>query len=78
MAKKRPKKAAGMSGGARLMAKGRVPVQLGLEPDEVELIDSVRGDTPRTKFITRAAIAEARRVLAGERTPRDEADQDGR
>lgn len=50
-----------ISGGARLAAKGRKPVLLGLTPDEAELIDRARGDTPRTKFITRAAIEAARR-----------------
>ncbi len=51
------------SGGARLMASGRKPVQLGLTEEEMALIDRARDLAPRTKFITRAAVNEAKRIL---------------
>lgn len=55
------------SGGARLIRSGRTAVLLGLTPDEVELIDRARDLAPRTRFIVRAAIEEAKRILEGGR-----------
>jgi hypothetical protein len=39
----------------------RVPVLVRFEPDELERIDAIRGDTPRTVWIVQAAmlVAEA-------------------
>ena len=39
------------------------PVQLGFTEEEMDLIDRARDLAPRTKFIVRAAINEARRIL---------------
>lgn len=50
------------SGGARLIRKGRLPVTIGLEPDEAALIDAARGWEPRTKFLVRAALDLARKI----------------
>ena len=62
MAKKRlPSKQE--SGGARLMKSGRKPVQLGLTAEELDLIDRARDLAPRTKFITRAAVQCAKKIL---------------
>lgn len=63
MAKRRKKSPGYESGGARLKRKGRIPVQIGMEPDDVAIIDQARGDTPRTRFITRAAVEAARAIL---------------
>lgn len=45
------------------MKSGRKPVQLGLTTEELDLIDRARDLAPRTKFITRAAIEAAKRIL---------------
>jgi hypothetical protein len=39
----------------------RVPVLVRFEPDELERIDAIRGDTPRTVWIVQSAmlVAEA-------------------
>ena len=60
---KKAKAAKQESGGARLVKSGRKPVQLGLTTEELDLIDRARDLAPRTKFITRAAIEAAKRIL---------------
>ncbi len=40
----------------------RIPILLRLEPEELALIDQVRGDTPRTQWIVAQAMDSARLI----------------
>lgn len=46
-----------------MVKSGRRPVQLGLTPEELDVIDRARDLAPRTKFIIRAAMNAARAIL---------------
>jgi uncharacterized protein (DUF1778 family) len=51
------------SGGARMAAAGRKPVQLGLKPDELAIIDEARMYEPRASFIHRVALEVAKKII---------------
>ena len=63
--KKTAEKPTQKSGGARMKALGKRPVQLGLYPDDLATIDEARAYEPRASFILRVALESARAIIKG-------------